>query len=102
MLALRAARRSPQAPNVPTFDEAGFRDFPGGPIFWGAVVPAGVPAPIVKRLHDELQAIFRGPKFSAFAGQNFLEPMAGSIDEFAGFLKKDRAGAAVLVEKYMK
>ena len=102
MLALRAGRRSPQAPNVPTFDEAGFRDFPGGPIFWGAVVPAGVPAPIVKRLHDELQAIFRGPKFNAFAGQNFLEPMAGSTDEFAGFLKKDRAGAAVLVDKYMK
>jgi tripartite-type tricarboxylate transporter receptor subunit TctC len=102
MLALRAARRSPQTPNVPTFDEAGFGDFPGGPIFWGAVVPSGVPEPIVKRLHDELQAIFRGPKFTAFADKNFLEPMAGSTEEFAAFLKKDRADAAVLVDRYMK
>jgi len=102
MLALRAAHRSPQAPDVPTFDEAGFGDFPGGPIFWGAVVPAGVPAPIVKRLHDELQTIFRGPKFTAFADKNFLEPVAGSNEDFAAFLKKDRADAAVLVDKYMK
>jgi tripartite-type tricarboxylate transporter receptor subunit TctC len=102
MLALRAAHRSPQTPNVPTFDEAGFGDFPGGPIFWGAVVPSGVPEPIVKRLHDELQAILRGPKFTAFADKNFLEPMAGSTEEFAAFLKKDRADAAVLVDRYMK
>ena len=102
MLALRATHRSPQAPNIPTFDEAGFGEFPGGPIFWGAVVPAGVPEPIVKRLHDELQTIFRGPKFTAFAEKSFLEPMAGSTEDFAAFLKKDRADAALLVEKYMK
>lgn len=102
MLALRAAHRSPQAPNVPTFDEAGFGSFPGGPIFWGAVVPSGVPAPIVKRLHDELQAIFRGPKFTAFAAKNFLEPVAGSTADFAAFLAQDRESAKVLVDKYMK
>ena len=102
MLALGASRRSPQSPTVPTFDEAGFGDFPGGPIFWGTVVPTGVPAPIVTRLHDELQAILRGPKFTAFAEQNFLEPMAGSTADFVAFLKKDREDAAVLVDKYMR
>jgi len=102
MLALRAARRSQQAPDVPTFDEAGFGGFPGGPIFWGVVVPTGVPASIVKRLHDELAAIFRGPQFTAFAEQNFLEPVAGSTAEFAAFLDNDRAAAAILVDKYMK
>jgi len=102
MLALGASRRSPQSPTVPTFDEAGFGNFPGGPIFWGTVVPTGVPAPIVTRLHDELQAILRGPKFTAFAEQNFLEPMAGSTADFVAFLKKDREDAAVLVDKYMR
>jgi len=102
MLALRASRRSPQAPNVPTFNEAGFGDFPGGPIFWGVVVPAGVPAPIVKKLHDAMQAVFKGPKFTAFADANFLEPVAGSTEDFAAFLKKDRADARILVDKYMK
>ena len=102
VLALRASHRSPELPDVPTFDEAGFGAFPGGPIFWGLVVPTGTPAPIVKRLHDELLAIFRGPKFTDFANQNFLDQVAGSTEEFATFLKKDRKDAAVLVDKYMK
>jgi tripartite-type tricarboxylate transporter receptor subunit TctC len=102
ILALRAGKRSPQLPDVPTFDEAGFGAFPGGPIYWGITVPAGTPAPIVKRLHDELLTIFRGPKFAAFAEQNFLEQVAGSSEDFAALLKKDRQDAAVLVDKYMK
>src|ERR1700733_1439713 len=56
VLALRASHRSPQLPDVPTSAEAGFGGFPGGPIFWGGVVPPGTPAPIVTRLHDELLA----------------------------------------------
>jgi tripartite-type tricarboxylate transporter receptor subunit TctC len=102
VLALRASHRSPQLPDVPTFDEAGFGAFPGGPIYWGMVVPAGTPAPIVKRLHDALFEIFHGQKFAEFANQNFLEPAAASTEEFAAFLKKDRQDAAVLVDKYMK
>jgi tripartite-type tricarboxylate transporter receptor subunit TctC len=102
VLALRAAHRSPQLADVPTFDEAGFAAFPGGPIFWGVVVPTGTPAPIVTRLHDALLAIFRGQKFADFANQNFLEPAAGSSDDFAAFLKKDRQDAAVLVDTYMR
>jgi tripartite-type tricarboxylate transporter receptor subunit TctC len=102
VLALRASHRSPQLADVPTFDEAGFGAFPGGPIFWGVVVPTGTPAPVVKRLHDELLAIFRGQKFADFANQNFLEQAAGSSEDFAAFLKKDRQDAAVLVDKYMK
>jgi len=102
VLALRASHRWPALANIPTFDEAGFAAFPGGPIFWGVVVPSGTPAPIVKRLHDELLAIFRGPKFTAFASQNFLEPVAGSTEEFSAFLKKDRQDAGMLVDRYMK
>ena len=102
VLALRASHRWPQLADVPTFDEAGFGAFPGGPIFWGAVVPTGTPAPIVTRLHDELLAIFQGPAFSNFADQNFLDQVAGSSADFAAFLQKDRQAAAVLVDKYMK
>ncbi len=102
VLALTASHRSPQLPNIPTFDEAGFSAYPGGPIYWGLVVPTGTPAPIVTRLHDELLAIFQSQKFIGFASQNFLEPVAGSTADFAAFLKKDRQDAAVLVDKYMK
>jgi tripartite-type tricarboxylate transporter receptor subunit TctC len=102
VLALTAAHRWQQLPDVPTFAEAGLGGFPGGPIYWGVVVPAHTPAAIATRLHDELAQILRGEKFTAFAAQNFLDPVAGSAADFAAFLKKDRQDAAVLVDKYMK
>jgi len=102
VLALNAAMRSPRFPDVPTFREAGLSAFPGGPVYWGIVVPTGTDAAVVTRLHDELAAILRGPKFTAFASENFLDVIAGSRAEFVDFLKKDRQDAAVLVDKYMK
>jgi tripartite-type tricarboxylate transporter receptor subunit TctC len=102
VLALTASHRWPQLPDIPTFAEAGFGAYPGGPIYWGIVVPTGTPAPIVARLHDALLTIFESAKFTDFAKQNYLEPKAGSTGDFAAFLKKDRQSAEVLVDKYMK
>jgi tripartite-type tricarboxylate transporter receptor subunit TctC len=102
VLALNAKQRSARFPDTLTFGEAGFSAFPGGPIYWGVVVPAGTDAAIVKRLHDALAAALRDPKFTAFAEKNFLDVVAGSREEFVEFLKKDRQDAAVLVDKYMK
>jgi tripartite-type tricarboxylate transporter receptor subunit TctC len=102
ILALNASKRSPELPNVPTFKETGLDAFPGGPIFWGVVVPTGTPAPIVARLHDELAAIFHSRKFIDFANGSYLDPVAGSTGDFAVFLKKDRQDAKVVVDKYMK
>jgi tripartite-type tricarboxylate transporter receptor subunit TctC len=102
VLAITASRRAPQLPDIPTFAEAGFGAYPAGPIFWGVVVPTGTPAPIITRLHDEMLVIAKGQKFTDFANQNFLEPTAGSTEDFSAFLKKDRQSAAVLVDKYMK
>jgi tripartite-type tricarboxylate transporter receptor subunit TctC len=102
ILALNAAKRSGELPNVPTFKETGLDGFPGGPIFWGVVVPTGTPAPVVAKLHDELLAIFQSRKFLDFADKNYLDPAAGSTGAFAAFLKKDSADAKVVVDKYMK
>lgn len=102
VLAMTASHRSPQLPDVPTFAEAGFDAFPGGPIYWGVVVTAGTPAPIVTRLHDELLAILRSPTFADFEARNFLEAAAGSVQDFSDDLAKDRKTAAELVEKYMQ
>jgi tripartite-type tricarboxylate transporter receptor subunit TctC len=102
ILALNAAKRSPELPNVPTFKETGLDGFPGGPIFWGVVVPTGTPPQVVAKLHDELLAIFQSQKFLDFAKQNYLDPAAGSTGNFAAFLKKDRQDAKVVVDAYMK
>ncbi len=102
VLAVTSAQRAADMPNVPTFRETGLNGFPGGPIYWGVVVPTGTPAPIVARLHDELATIFHSQKFTDFAKQNYLEPAGGTTGEFAAFLKKDRQDAKIVVDKYMK
>jgi tripartite-type tricarboxylate transporter receptor subunit TctC len=102
LLALTGSRRWPQFASTPTFDEAGFGAYPAGPIYWGVVMPAGTPAPIVTKLHDALLTIFQGEKFKDFANQNFLETTAGPTADFVALLKKDRDSAKVLVDKYMQ
>jgi tripartite-type tricarboxylate transporter receptor subunit TctC len=102
VLAVTAAHRSPQLLDVPTFSEAGFGDYPGGPIYWGVVMPTGTPTPIVTRLHDELFALLRSLVFTNFASRNFLESAAGSTADFSEDLARDRKSAAILVDRYMK
>lgn len=102
ILAQRSTKRSRLLPNVPTFEEVGLGAFPGGPIFWGLVVPAGTPNAIAKRLHDELLAIFTSPKFADFAEKQFLDLAAGSTADFVAFLKRDRENAGMLVKTYMQ
>ncbi len=102
VLALRSSQRNELLPNVPTFAQAGLGGFPGGPIFWGVVVPRATPDPIVERLNTELVQILRGPKFTDFARKQFLEVQASSPEQFAAFLKEDREHAGALIKTYMK
>jgi tripartite-type tricarboxylate transporter receptor subunit TctC len=52
-LAITSATRSPELPDVPTMAEAGFPELAAS--FWnGLFGPAGIPAPIARRLEAEL------------------------------------------------
>nr|WP_238139655.1 tripartite tricarboxylate transporter substrate binding protein [Roseateles aquatilis] len=54
-LAVAGSRRSPALPDVPTLAEAGLSDYAIEPWF-GVYGPAGLPAPVVKRLQQALQS----------------------------------------------
>lgn len=101
VLALRSSKRHELLPNVVTFQETGLGAFPGGPIFWGVVMPRETPDAIVHRINSELVQILRSPKFTEFARKQFLDVQASSVDEFAMFLKNDREQAGKLVKKYV-
>lgn len=60
VLAVGAAKRSPAAPDTPTVAEAGF---PGYEVYvwWGFVVPRGVPGVIQDKLRREITAILKDP-----------------------------------------
>lgn len=59
-LAITGAQRSPLLPDVPTMAEAGLRGYEIAGWF-GVLVPAATPKPIVARLDSELEAVLKMP-----------------------------------------
>lgn len=54
VLAVFSSNRSPIFPEVPTVAELGYPGFEES-VWYGFVVPAGTPKPMIDRLHDEIQ-----------------------------------------------
>ncbi len=53
VLGVTSAKRSPQAPELPTLSEAGVKGYEAT-IWFGLLAPAGTPSPIVSRLSQEI------------------------------------------------
>ena len=89
-LAVTGAARHPLLPDVPTFDELGYTGFDG--VQWyGIVGPAKLPAPIVKRLNDEINTMIQSPEMRERLSGEALEPMPMSPDQFAQYIRDDVA-----------
>jgi tripartite-type tricarboxylate transporter receptor subunit TctC len=89
-LAIGAPARLAEAPEVPTFDEAGA---PGLSVdaWFGMWAPAGTPAPIINKLADALLAIIAEPAMrERLAGMGFV-PAPLPPAEFADFQKAEVA-----------
>jgi tripartite-type tricarboxylate transporter receptor subunit TctC len=87
-LAVTAATRMVELPNVPTMEEAGFPDVKVG-LWSGVFAPAGTPAPIVKKLEAEIQRIMQKKdvqqKFRAMA----TDTVGGTSQEFAAAIERE-------------
>jgi tripartite-type tricarboxylate transporter receptor subunit TctC len=96
-LAIGAPARLPEAPDVPTFDEAGA---PGVSVdaWFGIWAPAGTPAPIVAKLAEALLAIVaEAAMVERLTGMGFAAaPLPPA--EFAAFQKAEVARWQQLVE----
>jgi tripartite-type tricarboxylate transporter receptor subunit TctC len=87
-LAIAGETRSPAAPEVPTWGEAGYPALVI-PSWTGIFVPAGTPAPVVRRLSDEITRIVRNPEIARkIEGYGAQAAPKGSA-EFANFLDLD-------------
>ena len=96
-LAVSSAKRSALLPNVPTFAEVGWGDYPGQG-WWGLAAPKGTPPEIVARLSKEFQSLFSEPKFMEFLEKQAVVPAATDAAGFAEFLKQDRKDAETLIK----
>jgi tripartite-type tricarboxylate transporter receptor subunit TctC len=87
-IAVTGPRRHPLVPDVPTFEELGFRGYDG--VQWyGIVGPARLPAEITKRLNDEINRALATPALQQRLASEALEPMPMSPEQFGKFIQAE-------------
>jgi tripartite-type tricarboxylate transporter receptor subunit TctC len=79
-LAVASPTRSPLLPDVPTFEESGLSGFRLDS-WYGVMLPAGTPEPIVKKLNVEIQKVVRTPEYAAKLASSGLLPVTDSGPE---------------------
>lgn len=88
LLAVSSKERSPAAPDVPTFAQAGLRDFEAT-AWWGVFAPAGLPPAITKRLNAEINAVVRSEAFRALLVPQGVTVIADTPEQFAQFQRSE-------------
>ena len=88
VIATPSPQRVPAMSDVPTLSETIVPGFEVVPWF-GVVAPAGTPAPIVNRLHSELQAILSSPDVKNQLAEQGAEAVAIGPEPFARFIKSE-------------
>ncbi len=95
LLAVAAPKRSPLAPEVVTFEEAGIGYRWRG--WWGLAAPKGTPKPILDRVGGEFVRLFSDPSFVAFLDKQAVVSAPTTPQEFAAFVQQDRQAASDLI-----
>ncbi len=92
-----AARRTPYLPDLPTFAEAGFPEVAMS-VWFGVIGPAGMPRPLVERIHRDIVAVINDPEFRnrELIGRAY-EPSGLGPDEFAALIRNELAARAEVV-----
>jgi len=88
ILAVTSAKRSGTLPNVPTLAELGMKDFDITP-WWGVVVPAGTPRPVIDRLAGWFNQINAAEDTKTFLANYALDAFPGTPESMAALLRKD-------------
>jgi tripartite-type tricarboxylate transporter receptor subunit TctC len=89
-LAVTSPKRLPQLPDVPTLQEAGFKDF-STETFTGILAPRGTPPEIVARLSETVQKILADKAVQAKFQALGSEARGSSPEHFREFLSKEDA-----------
>ena len=90
VLAVLSPQRSPIFPDVPTIAESGFAGFEAS-VWYGVVGPAGMPPPVVARLHAEVQKALGAPEVRERLTGAGGEVLPGAVERFTGLLASERA-----------
>jgi tripartite-type tricarboxylate transporter receptor subunit TctC len=89
-LAVAGSKRSAAFPDLPTLSEF----YPGLEVtaWLGIFAPAGVPAPVISRLHDEINRLLASTAVrDKVLGVGGLEPFVSTPEEFAALIRAEYA-----------
>ncbi|MGH8640189.1 MAG: Bug family tripartite tricarboxylate transporter substrate binding protein [Burkholderiales bacterium] len=93
-IAIGSLKRFPAVPEVPTFDESGLKGYEA--ITWfGLVAPVKTPKEIVARWNTEVGKVIASPDIRERFTSDGQEPVGGSPEEFARFIRNE-------IDKYAK
>lgn len=96
-IAVTGLKRHPLLPEVPTFEELGYKGFDG--VQWyGIVGPAGMPAAVTRKLNDEINKAIGTPELQKRLSGEALDVMPMSPEQFGRFMQADIAKWAKLAK----
>ncbi|MEC4720957.1 tripartite tricarboxylate transporter substrate binding protein [Noviherbaspirillum sp. CPCC 100848] len=96
-LAIPSESRASAMPDVPTFAEAGMKDFVI--TAWkGVMVPAGTPPAVVNKLQASIAKIMAKPDIKKRMIEMGAEPVANTPEQFGDIIKKESKWWAALVK----
>ena len=96
-IAVTTPKRLPSNPELPAMAEA----LPGFEVvgWYGVIGPAGMPQPLVQKLHGELVKILNQPDVKSRIEGDGSQPVGSSPEEFRAFMKADMDKWAKLVKE---
>ena len=87
-IAVTGTSRHPLLPDVPTFEEQGFKGFEG--VQWyGIVGPARMPAEVTAKLNDEIGKALAAPTFKERLSSEAIDPMPMTPKQFGKFIQAE-------------
>jgi len=97
-LAVTSAQRTAALPDVPTVAEAGVPGYEAT-TWTGVLGPAGLPKALVARLNADLNKVVASPTFREKVLAIGSEPMTGTSEEFARFIRSESAKWAEVIKR---
>ncbi|MFO1220529.1 MAG: tripartite tricarboxylate transporter substrate binding protein [Burkholderiaceae bacterium] len=87
-LAVTAAKRVDDLPDVPTINESGYKGFDA--VTWfGLLAPAGTPKDVIARLNTEFNKALQQSELAKRLGDEGADPAGGTPEQFAALIKAE-------------
>jgi tripartite-type tricarboxylate transporter receptor subunit TctC len=97
-LAVTSLQRNPVLPDLPTVAESGYPGYEN--VTWHSFAfPAGVPRPILKKMHDEIVKALNIPAVRDTILAQGLEPVGNTPEQLSARIRKESAEYARLVKE---